>query len=236
MTTLRFGWVQVILGLALALVAALLPWPAPLLAWPALAVTWVGIGYLGWGPSVFGKRRDGTMSALHRLALLPYHVVAFLRLRWDRWRNASPAWHRVNDALYLGGYVASSELPPGTRIVVDVTCEFSGGHHRGTGREYHCIPTLDASAPDYLEVAQLARALASRTEVIYVHCAAGKGRSATFAAALILARGLAEDAAGAEAYLRARRPIVNLHPAQRALLERFANELGSADSQKDDTR
>ena len=56
------------------------------LAWPAASVTAVGCGYLGLGPGVFGKRADGTLRAAHTVLHFPYHVVAWLRVKWDAWR------------------------------------------------------------------------------------------------------------------------------------------------------
>lgn len=222
---MRFGWLQVLLGLALIACAAWLGGPAWALAWPAIAVTAVGLGYLGLGPGVFGKRADGTLRAPHFLLLLPYHVVAWLRVRWDAWRHREDPWHEVAPGLFLGRIVEAHALPPGTRVVVDLTSEFPASAATRDGRDYHCLPTLDTSVPRYADFARLARLVAAHEGPIYVHCAAGHGRSATFAAAILIARGEASEVDEAEAKLRATRPTVHLHRGQRAMVQRFADEL-----------
>src|SRR5262249_39640038 len=90
-----------------------------------------------------------------------------------------------------------------------------------TGRNYLCLPTLDNTAPEEGAVREMVAVLAGTTSAVYIHCAAGHGRSATVAAAVLLARGLASDVKEAEALLRKARPGVRLSPEQRHLLERL---------------
>jgi protein-tyrosine phosphatase len=222
---IRFGWAQVVLGIVLLGCAGWLGGAAWTLAWPAAAVLAVGLGYLGLGPGVFGKRQDGTIRLPHLVALLPYHVVAWLRVRWDALLRREEPWHEVAPGLYLGRIVGARDLPPGTEVVVDLTSEFHVPDEIRRGRAYHNLPTLDTSVPTYPEMASLAREVARLDRTIYVHCAAGHGRSAMFAAAVLVARGLARNVDEAEAQLRSARPSVHLHAAQRAMVTRFAEEL-----------
>ncbi|GAB4203469.1 MAG: hypothetical protein OHK0013_17600 [Sandaracinaceae bacterium] len=219
---IRFGWAQVALGVGLFGAAGALGGAAWVVAWPAIAVVIVGLGYLGLGPSVFGKRPDGSLHPLTSIVLLPYHVVAFLRMHWDALRHREAPWHLVADGLYLGRRTPRAGLPPGTRVVVDLTAEMPRIAGLGPDVRYHVLPTLDATAPAPEAFASLAWSLATEPGPIFVHCAAGHGRSATFAAALLTARGLARDAAEAEAVLRRARPLVHLHREQRELVDRFA--------------
>ena len=62
---------------------------------------------------------------------------------------------------------------------------------------------------------------------IYVHCGAGRGRSAMVVAALLVLRGVATDAREAERQLRAIRPGVRLHAAQRATVDRCCAALSA---------
>ena len=57
---------------------------------------------------------------------------------------------------------------------------------------------------------------------VFVHCANGHGRSAAFAAALLLRRGLARDVAEAMGIIRRARPACRLNPVQTALAGRYA--------------
>ena len=226
MTRFRFGWLQIALGLVLLTIAFSWRGVMWVMAWPALAVIVIGFGYLGLGPSVFGKRPDGSLQPLRALAFLPYHVVAFLRMHWDAWRHHEDAWNEVAPGLYLGRRTMGA-LPNETRVVVDLTAELPAIHGVNASVQigalrYFVLPTLDATAPEEIAFVRLVQDLASHDGVIFIHCAAGHGRSATLAAAIVVARSLADDAKGAEAHLKRARPLVHLHREQRALVDRFA--------------
>lgn len=226
MTRFRFGWLQIALGLVLLSIA--MSWRGVMwvMAWPALAVIVIGFGYLGLGPSIFGKQPDGSLQPLRALVLLPYHVVAFLRMHWDAWRHHEDAWNEVAPRLYLGRRTMGA-LPNETRVVVDLTAELPAIHGVNASVQtgalrYFVLPTLDATAPEEVAFIRLVEDLASHDGVIFIHCAAGHGRSATLAAAIVVARSLAADAKSAEAHLKRARPLVHLHREQRALVDRFA--------------
>lgn len=219
---IRFGWAQIVLGTALLSSAVWLGGPAWIVVWPAISVMVVGVGYLGAGPRVFGKRDDGSLHPATSLVLLPYHLVAYVRMHWDAVRHSEPPWHRVADGVYLGRRTSRDNVPSDTAVLVDLTAELPRIAGLPSELRYHVIPTLDATAPADAPFTELAAALANEPRPIYVHCAAGHGRSAAFAAALLVARGLASDAKEAEAVLKRARPLVHLHREQRELVDRFA--------------
>lgn len=220
----RFGVMLCVLGAVLAGAAVWLGGPALLVLWPATSVFVVGLGYLFFGPSVFGKRADGTLAPLPVALLFPYHVAAWIRLRWNA-RDGRPPFDRVAPGIYLGRrLVDASQLPKDVRLVVDLTAEFRvtrgvNGHYR-----YLVLPTLDTTVPPYEAFARLVEETTAHEGAVYIHCAAGYGRSAAVAAAVLIARGLATDVDDAQAQLRAARPKVWLHPGQRAHVMRFAQE------------
>jgi hypothetical protein len=224
----RFGLFQLTLGLALFAAAGALSGPAWVVAWPALSVGVVGLGYLGLGPGVFGKRADGSIALPNLVVLFPYHVVAWARLRWDALRRREDPWNEVAPGVFLGRRLTDvAELPPGTTAVIDMTAEFRAMPGLEP-RKYRTLPTLDAAAPEYASFSSLARWAAAHDGPLYVHCAAGHGRSAALAAAVLVLRGHAEDGAAAEERLKRARPLVHLHRPQRALVDRLATEVGSA--------
>lgn len=224
MGRIRFGWAQIALGLALIGSAAWLGGPAWVVSWPAVSVLIVGAGYLGAGPRVFGKREDGSLHPATSVVLLPYHVVAYVRMHWDAVRHAEAPWHRVAEGLYLGRRTPARAAPADARVVVDLTAELPRIAGLPEDVRYHVLPTLDATAPAFDAFADLASRLADEPGPIFVHCAAGHGRSAAFAAAILVARGQASSALEAEAVLKRARPLVHLHREQRELVDRFARE------------
>jgi hypothetical protein len=220
----RFGVSLIALGGALFGAAGWLGGPAFGVMWPATSVVVVGLGYVAIGPGVFGKRPDGTLAPLSTALLFPYHVAAWLRLRWAA-RGGRRPWDEVAPGLFLGRrLVDASELPSGVRMVVDLTAEFRATRGVRERCEYRLLPTLDTSVPPYDAFAALVRDVAAHEGPIYVHCAAGYGRSAAFTAAVLVARGLAQGVADAERLLKKARPKVHLHPGQRAHVARFASE------------
>jgi hypothetical protein len=220
----RFGVSLLALGGALGGAAGWLGGPALLVLWPAASVVIVGLGYVALGPGVFGKRRDGSLAPLPTALLLPYHVAAWLRLRWAA-RGGRRPFDEVAPGLFLGRrLVDAGELPAAVRLVVDLTAEFRATPGVRERCDYRALPTLDTSVPPYSDFAALVDEAAAHPGPIYVHCAAGYGRSAAVAAAILVARGLAADVESAERTLRAVRPNVRLHPGQRAHVARFATE------------
>lgn len=202
---------------------------APLLGSYALLAGWCGVASLVLAyayavnrPAVFGKRADGALSPWSVVVLFPYLIFVWtafqlkaLGLRRDR------CWHRVSQGLYLGRKPCAGELPDDCNLIVDLTAEFPAQTPVLPWRRYVCLPTLNRHVPADADFLALLDALhAWRDGSIYVHCGAGRGRSAMVAAALLVMRGEALDATDAEAKLGRLRPGVRLHPAQQAIIAR----------------
>lgn len=186
-----------------------------LLLWPAADCAAVAAAYFGPGARVFGKRRDGSLAPWASLAMLPF--IAVLRLVWRLQAGVSPepCCDEVSPGLFVGRRPLPGEHPAGISLVVDLTAEFSKPRYHPLSAGYLCLPALDAFVPD--EAASepaVERALAAPS--VFVHCANGHGRSAAFAAALLLRKGLAADVAEAMALIRRARPVCRINPAQEA--------------------
>jgi protein-tyrosine phosphatase len=219
-------------GLLFAALAALLGYAAlsggvgSLLLWPALSFALVAAAYLGLGARVFGKRRDGTLAWECVAGLLPYLLFTWAVWHLSRWVRREPPFHRIAPGLLAGRRLLPREMPAEVRTVVDLTAEFAEPRAvRGTG-SYLCLPMLDASVPTDGELRELLDRIGRSPEPVYVHCAEGHGRTGLVAAALLVRKGLANDAEEALAALRGIRPGVDLKPAQRALLERVCRAGG----------
>jgi protein-tyrosine phosphatase len=193
-----------------------------LLAWPVLSGVVVGVAYLAGRPGVFGKTAAGRLPPFNLLLLAPYFAATYLVWHAQRKLTSESASDEVAPGIYVGRRPYFAELPEGTSVVVDLTAEFPVDPQIvREGIRWLCLPTLDGTAPDGDGLKELLDDVEAADEAagpIYIHCAAGHGRSATAAAALMIRRGLAADVDSAEAAMRAKRPGIHLNRAQRARL------------------
>lgn len=189
--------------------------------WLGVAQLIVAYAYFAARTSIFGKGSDGSLSPLSVLALLPhlFLVWGFFALKLAGLRR-EPCYHRVGEGLVLGRRPFAHELPADCELVVDLTAEFAADPRILAKRRYRSLPVLNRHVPSDAEFEALLDELQRFRGCIYVHCGAGRGRSAMVVAALLVLRGAAEDARDAERKLRALRPGVKLHAAQRAIVDR----------------
>ena len=198
--------------------------------WCALAFGGVGLAYAFIGPRAFGKRPDGTLPAWSRTIYAPYFLLNALSL-WGFRRSAKRS-ARENDFdeiapnIFLGCRLNQSDRATIERLqirgVFDVTSEFG---EAAPLRElnYCSCPILDTSAPtpDQLQAGARWIVEAARVAPVYVHCALGHGRSATFVAAALILSGRAQSAQNAVEMIRRRRPHIGLSRAQLAVTQQL---------------
>ncbi|MFT5353487.1 MAG: protein-tyrosine phosphatase [Polyangiales bacterium] len=196
---------------------------ALVLIWPALSFGLVALGYFGLGAWMLGKQRDGTRKAWGYVLAGPFivfmHALRFA-LTKARWRE--DPWNEVVDGIYVGRLVPLGELPSDVQTVVDLTSEHLEDPAIREAKTYVCLPTLDGSAPGHDELVDLLRQREEWPGAIYVHCAAGHGRSALVAACLVVLGGLSESIDEAMTLMKQKRPKVHLVPHQRGAAIRAA--------------
>jgi protein-tyrosine phosphatase len=195
--------------------------------WPAVSFLVVAAAYFGGGPGLLGKRASGR---LHPLALLIH--APFLLLTWTIWHvvvalRGSRDASRIAEGIWLGRRPRIGEIPPGTTLLADMTCEFSTLRRLDGTCQYLALPTLDNSAPPLMDLLAFVRRIVAHDGVVYLHCAQGHGRSALAAACVLIARGDAADPESALQIIRKVRPRIHLTRSQMALLRRAAKELQS---------
>lgn len=200
-----------------------------ILLWPALSLIAVGLGYVWFGPWILGKQPDGTLTWYAALLLMPYFGAAEFAWYLVRVLGGEEPWHEVSRGLFLGRRVQHWELPARIGLVLDMTAEFVEPIEIRTGRKYVCVPTFDASAPTPEALADAIGDIAPYRGNIYVHCAAGHGRSAMAMAVLMVARGVATDLDDAIAMMQRARTRVNLRTTQKRVAVRAIEILRARD-------
>lgn len=203
---------------ALALACGYLAWRDQNVLWAWLGVSFVAVlaAYMGGGPRLFGKRPSGSIAPWALLLWLPYFLLTWGVWYLGRLVKRRSHSHEIVPGLWLGAWPnTSSKLPTNTALIVDLTAEFPRRNHNA---DYLCLPTLDADAPTLEALTTAVAAIQASPGPVYVHCAAGHGRSATVVAAVLIARGLAQDLDDAEKQMQRIRPGVRLTPPQRKLL------------------
>ena len=199
------------------------------LAWATVSTQLVAAAYLVGEPALFGKRPDGRLPLGRRVALLPYLVVAWAIRDLTPLVTREPAWTPVAGRMWVGRWVRHhDELPEGVGAVIDLTCEMPAIAGLPDGVTYVCVPTLDGTAPAPAELEAQVLRFVSSTLPLYIHCAAGHGRSALLAAALLVARGDAKGPAAAVEQLSRARPRVSLNADQRRALDEVCARLARA--------
>jgi protein-tyrosine phosphatase len=194
--------------------------------WPGLTNLYVAFAYATRNPALLGKRSGGGIRPVAVALLLPYFAATWTLWHFLRLLTRGEAGHEVAPGVYVGRRPYAGEIPPDTRLVIDVTGEFvpARGVRTAEGRSYFCVPTLDGSAPPESALADVLQQIAACGNggggTVYIHCAQGRGRSAAVAAAVLIARGVAADVEEAEWLIAKARPVVKLNAAQRAWVER----------------
>lgn len=187
------------------------PWGLAFL-YPAFSFGLVSLGYMGWGAWMLGKRRDGGRRWWGYVLGGPFLV--FMRLgRQLLWKlnHREPAYDEVAEGVYVGRWLRLAHLPEDVTLVVDLTSELNASPCvRSRSGQYLCLPTLDGSAPSSAELRALLEQIAEHEGTLYVHCAAGHGRSAMVAASVLVRRGVASDVTEAMALMKKARPKVRL--------------------------
>ena len=93
--------------------------------WPSLSFGIVAVGYLHFGPKVYGKSRHGLLSPITQFLLLPYLLYLWTVWYAVRLVKRESAFNRLTDNIFIGRRLLSHEMPQDIDHVIDLTCEFN---------------------------------------------------------------------------------------------------------------
>jgi hypothetical protein len=189
----RPGLAALYLLAAVALCGAAFYWRGWMwaLLWLAFSLSMVACGY--WSGDVrWLSKRDGFIG----FWMWPYTLCAWINSRL--WTRGEEPWQHLADGVWVGRAPA-----PGAAFatVIDLTAEMPV-------RARHHIPVLDLTVPGEDQVVEAVRAIQGAERPVLVCCALGYSRSATVAAAWLVAAGHADSAEEAIAIVRQVRPRV----------------------------
>lgn len=166
------------------------------------------------------------------LLLWPYRFLARVTLAMLRPFDSMELLHRVGPRLYVGRHPSPSEQTRleelGITSVLNLCAEFPRHSRRRTSSTFETayLPILDGTAPSDRQFRQAVDWIVDRHGAgrsILVHCAQGRGRSVTIAAAALCRLGLATDPEDALARIVSVRPEAKPSRKQRAALARHWN-------------
>lgn len=225
---MKFAFAFLLLGLACLYYAITSKWPVVqfIAASCAIAFTGVGLAYAFIGPRAFLKRDNGQLHPLSCLVYWPYHFLNWLSLAGFRRSIQENAFDRIDENIYLGCRLSPRDLPTIQELkfaaVLDLTCEFSELKELRS-LNYRCIPLLDTTSPSREELIDGAQWIKQQAQngPVYIHCALGHGRSATFVVAYLLVSGQFSTPGQAIEFVKTLRPRIGLHPVQMAILDTF---------------
>lgn len=155
-----------------------------------------------------------------------FSLARILRVR--RW------WDFVDDHVIVGAFPFARDVSAmhaaGVRAVVNTCEEYAGPttQYETLGMEQFHMPTTDFTHPKLDDVCRAVAFIdrhVDASETVYIHCKAGRARSATVAMAWLISR-YRLSPAEAQRRLLDRRPHINPRLTERPVIGQFVESLG----------
>jgi hypothetical protein len=201
-----------------------------------LTASGLSVVFAAGRPGLFGKRPDGGIAAWAVLLFWPYLLLNYLMLLLVRRVGREPPYSEIVPGLLLGSRLIPGDQRAfsalGINGVLDLTSELPEIPFLRRSGAYLCIPLLDTFPPSPDQIARGVDWIAAQIQSgpVYVHCALGHGRSATFVAGYAVRTGHALSPEEALRLVRERRPAIGLHERQISALSAYCRSLEDSNS------
>lgn len=196
------------------------------------------------GPTARGHAPGPSVPWHSRLfAAVSFYPTLLWNCLLGRWLRVRNWWDPIDPLVFVGGYpfaVDAARLHAlGVRAVVNTCAEYAGPEqeYARLGIEQLRIPTTDFTHPQLADVQRAVEFVQDQVrqgEGVYIHCKAGRARSATVALCwLIQYRNMTPGQA--QSHLLAARPHVNPHVDRRPVVAEFVHQLASSPTAQPET-
>lgn len=141
-------------------------------------------------------------------------------------------WDPIDDHVVLGAYPFAGDVAALAKLgiagVVNTCEEYAGPvqQYQKFGIDQFHMPTVDFTHPRYDDVCRAVEFIQSyvdRDKKVYIHCKAGRGRSATVAICWVM-KSQNMSAQAAQEYLLKKRGHINSRLPQRPVVQQFESQ------------
>ncbi|NIP39767.1 MAG: phosphatase [Candidatus Dadabacteria bacterium] len=139
---------------------------------------------------------------LKKIKAFNAYLLFYPTLLWtvflSRVLNLRNWWDEIDEFIILGAIPFSSDVralhETGVRGIINLCVESSGptALYKKYDIDYHYLPTVDFTCPDVQTIAKgvsIIRKYRDKDEKVYIHCKAGRGRSATIVFCWLVCQG-----------------------------------------------
>lgn len=177
------------------------------------------------------------MSSQNGFRWLYARTIFYPTLWWNmllgRWLNVRNWWDEVDDDIVLGAFPFASDVAGladiGVKGVVNTCEEYAGpvADYQQHGIEQFRMPTVDFTHPSLDDVCRAVEFIESHVDQgnrVYIHCKAGRARSATVAICYLMKRrGITKEEG--QKVLNQARPHINQFLCSRPVVIEFERRL-----------
>lgn len=202
-----------------------------LLLWISIVYAWVSVCYITRKPIFDIKNiQTGHIKRFLSIFFCPYLNMMLVVWKIKRMITKENTMDKICPYVYLGRYIRDKKDIENANIqlIVDVTYELPELNNITANKKYFCVPMMDGSAPRNTTqfkgvLKSMQKFRKSKTGSIYIHCAAGHGRSCMMATAFIsIWYQVPVDVAFR--MIKKIRPSVSMHKTQWNFVKRVVDE------------